>query len=227
MRFCMAMVTACFLYPQIAFPQGLQGFSCSFAKDRWKPEDWIMVKSPRWDHMGTWVQEDQHILNQVPADATPEDLRGKRASESYTSMVLKRRFRGSLDIKVAMAFDDRMAPLLVLAPSLGEDGQGRPEYREHWEIVLYDRGINVWQHLWENDKPAWRKAAYWVFPVEAKTMHQLEVQVNRTPRGDMLVVRLGDREMGYLEASLPEEFHVGITACEGVNRFQSFTVAPR
>ena len=121
-------------------------FHCSFARGAWDPNRWMLVKSPRWSHFGGWVQKDDCIENETPADAAAKDLLGKRAPETYTSMVLKRTFSGNVVVRSTMEFTDRMAPLIVLAPTLGKAAKGRPEYREHYEVVLYDGGINVWHH---------------------------------------------------------------------------------
>lgn len=199
-------------------------YRCRFAPDEWRADDWQLVKSPRWPQRGTWVQEADAIRNATPPDATPEDMLGKRAGETYTSMVLKTPFEGNLTIAAEMSFDHRMAPLIVLAPELGQDADGYPEYREHWEIVLFDQGINIWHHTFADGKPAWRKAAYARFAVDPGKPHHLTVEIRQTRNGREISVRCGEQQFGYLEPNLPERLHVGLTGCEGVNRFQSFRV---
>jgi len=203
---------------------GAESYACRFVKDHWQASDWTMVKSPRWDRMGQWVQEDDCIRNEVPDDADAAALRGRRAGETYTSMVVARTFSGNVTVRTTFSFDDQMAPLVVLAPELGRDGQDRPEYREHVEIVAYNKGINVWHHTWTDGKPAWAKLDYWNLELLPKTRYRLEVQVNHSARGPMLVVRLDDREMGCRLEALPVACYVGITGCEGVNRFYDFSV---
>lgn len=197
-----------------------------FTPDGWRSQDWLLVKSPRWPHQGAWIQEADAIRNTTPADATREDMLGKRAGETYTSMVLKEAFEGNLRIAAEMSFEHRMAPLVVLAPRLGEDAEGYPEFREHWEIVLYDQGINIWHHTYTDGKPAWRKAAYATFAVEPDTYHRLVVEIRRTRNGREISVRCGEHRFGYLEPKLPDRLQVGLTGCEGVNRFRTFSVTP-
>ena len=197
-----------------------QEFSCSFGKDQWQSNKWIHVKSPRWDYQGKWIQKDNHIENQVPDGATPKDLLGKVAGQTYTSMVLKEKFKGNVTISSNMEFTDRMAPLIVIAPELGENTNGIPEYREHFEIVLFDKGFNVWHHIFKNGKPSWKKAAYSNFTLKPNTRYTLQVKLT----GKMMTIAVDGHEMGYLNASLPNEFHIGITGCEGVNRFYDLSV---
>ena len=39
----------------------------SFAGGGWTPEEWRAVRSPRWSHIGGWVQHADHIANEVRA----------------------------------------------------------------------------------------------------------------------------------------------------------------
>jgi hypothetical protein len=203
---------------------GADSYTCRFTAGQWQAADWTRVKSPRWDRLGEWVQEPDGIRNQTPPGATPAELLGKSSPETYSSMVVARPFEGNLTVRASFTFDDQMAPLIVLAPELGKDAKDQPEYREHFEVVAYDKGINVWHHTWADGKLAWKKAAYWNFELKPKVRYALEVQVNHSSRGPMLVVKLDDREMGYLDTSLPTKCYVGITGCEGVNHFYDFSV---
>lgn len=200
--------------------------SCDFSRGRWNADDWLLVKSPRWDYFGDWVQQDDHLMNQYPADATPKEMLGKRAAETYTSMVYKKQVSGKTTFSATMLFEDRMAPLLVLAGELGADAQGRPEYREHWEIVLYDEGINVWHHEIRDGKPFWRKAAYIKTAYKPGVKYTLEATVEfpRGGKGPQLSVACDGKEFGCLLPDLPSDFLVGVTACEGINRFYDFNM---
>ena len=199
------------------------GVKYSFAAGKWQADDWLQVKSPRWDYRGEWEQRDDHIVNRVPA-GSPEDLQGKLAPQTYTSMILKKQFSGSAVISARMEFDYRMAPLIVIAPTYGADAQGRPEYREHWEIVLYDKGINVWHHYYRDGKPSWRKAAALTTTFKPGVPYRLEVKLEFAASGCFLTVTCGDHTFGYHDDNLPKNYYVGITGCEGSNRFYDFTI---
>jgi len=197
----------------------------SFDPNGWHSSDWLMVKSPRFDYLGQWLQKADGIENQVPANAAPHELMGSRAGETYTSMVLKDRFRGSATIQATMSFADQMAPLIVIASDLGADQKGRPEYRDHYEIVLWNEGVNVWHHGYAEGKPSWQLAAYAKFPLKANTRYEASVQLKHEPGVKSLTVRVADHEFGFSDPALPDLFFAGITACEGVNRFYDFSIA--
>lgn len=199
-------------------------FETSFAKGEWKQDEWIMVKSPRWSYIGKWVQGETFIQNKTPDGATPEEMLGTKSSETYTSMVLKNKFSGEITVKVKMEFADRMAPIIVFAPELGKDKNGIHEYREHFEVVLWDEGINIWHHYYKNGKPFWKLAAFERFPLKPDTQYELKVKFSKRKSDKLLSVNVNGHEFGYMDNSLPNEFYVGITGCEGINRFYSFVV---
>jgi len=199
-------------------------YQCSFAPDKWKSSEWQIVKSPRWPYIGAWEQQKDHISNKIPKDATAHEMLSKRAGETYTSMLLKEKFSGNVDISCTMSFDYRMAPLLVIAPIYGKDAKGQPEYREHFEIVLYNKGLNVWHHYYTNGIPHWRKAAFMKAEFKPKQKYTLNVKINFTKPGPMMTISCDGKTFGYIDDTLPQVFYIGLTACEGVNRFYDFKV---
>ncbi len=139
----------------------------------------------------------------------------------------------ALEISCTMEFNFDQGPQIVLARDLGEDENGCQEYRKHFEIVLWSRGINIWHHTYENANPYWMRTAYGRFPLEKQTPYELRVRiedpVERAGRpgtaGKMTVASVdGKNIFAYHEPALPEEIHVGIIGCASINRFYSFTV---
>ena len=193
-----------------------------FKPGKWDPSAWMNVKSSRWDYVKDFVQAEDHIVNPCP-DVSDEELYAKHVTEVYASQVLKEPIREKACISCTMSFDHLMAPLIVLAPRLGKDAKGRPEYREHHEIVLYNEGINVWHYTFEDGQPKWHLAAFLRAPFAAKTRHCLKVTVERR-REVQVTIECGGHVFGYQDEYLEDEFYAGITACEGRNRFYDFTV---
>lgn len=195
-------------------------YACNFSPRGWSAADWIAVGSPRWAWRGSWVQEEDHIRNQVPAGVSGEELLGARAPETYASQVWREPVCGPLRVGAEVSFDERMAPLVVLAPELGADCNSQPQYREHYEVVLYDEGINVWHHTMALGRPRWQKLAHQAFAVAPRQRHRLEVETGPAK----LLVRAAGQEVQVPCPALPERCFVGLTGCEGVNRFYHFSV---
>ena len=203
-------------------------FSTSFARGKWNANDFVMVKGPRWENFGSWAQMDDHIVQNVPEDASEKDLQTRMHSEAYVAMCFAKKIKMAKKVicSSTMSFDYRMAPLIVIAPELGKNDQtGVPEFREHWEIVLYDKGINVWHHTWEDGKPAWVKFSYLLENYLPKTPYQLQCTITDTPKGQMLEVECNGKKFGCFLPDLGKEFYLGIIGCEGRNRFYDFKIA--
>ncbi len=107
--------------------------------------------------------------------------------------------------------------------------RGVPEVRNHWEICLYDRGVNVWHHFFENGVQTWHKAASLVLPerewFKPGVVYDLRVTVARNKHGlKEMRVEVGDYLLTYVDDGLPDRFHAGIIACDGRNFFYDFRV---
>lgn len=202
----------------------------SFARGRWNPADFVSVKSWRWPHMGTFKQVDDAIVNVLPGPSPEEVFRTMNAT-SYAALLHRRRFSLGCTVSARMAWDYRMAPIIVLAPDLGRSATGEPEFRDHWEVCLYDEGINVWHHFFEDGVQKWRKSASLALPKDrlfkANEIHDLSVKLARTRKGDReMTVTCGGYTLTCIDARFPETFYAGVIGCEGRNWFYDFRVKP-
>ena len=203
-----------------------------FSRGRWDESEWIIVKSPRLDYCRGFTQRDGWIENICP-DLSAKEIFEKHNNAVYSGMVYKDRFRLGAEVSSKMGFDYRMAPLIVIAPELGRSNDGKPEFREHWEVVLYDLGLNVWHHYMTADgKPAWYKSASLKLKPEdaykPNLRHDLKVKISKNGKGHKeMIVTCGDSVLQYVDDSLPDEFYAGILGCEGRNMFYDFHVKSR
>ncbi len=199
-------------------------FKCEFQSGKWNKADFMEVKSSRWENVNTFRQENGHIVNVCPKDATPKEMLSKRAPETYAAMIWKNPIKGKAVISSTMSFDYRMAPSIVIAEKPGVSKKGFPEFRTHYEVVLFDQGINVWRHWFVNGKQIWKKAAFLKADFKPNTKYELKVTVYNSNRGPVWVVSCGGHEFGFIDDQFPKEFYAGIIACEGVNRFYDFKI---
>lgn len=199
-------------------------YTCVFTPDGWKRDDWLQVKTPRWDELGAWIQAADHIENRVPDGLTADQLAS--CHEAYVSMLLKEPLVGDAAVSSTMSFSDRYAPSIVLAGELATNpsADDMAEYREHWEIVLYADGINVWHHEFRDGKPFWRLAAWFKHDFSSQVKYRLEAKVAFTAKVPLLTVSCDGQTFGCMLPTLPRTYRVGLTACEGVNCFYDFQV---
>lgn len=194
-----------------------------FGENAWNPDEWLIVRSPRWTDISHWEQNSDHIANYIPADLRPEDMQmGRdRTGETYISMLLKQPVTGNARMSTVCAFDGRMAPLIVLSRELS------PVHHEHLEVVLYDRGLNLWHHFYEDGKPYWKLVAFLDLDLKAGEKYELTTEILFANKGKFLIMGCNGKTFGCRIAdNWPETYYVGFTACEGKNRFYDFSLTP-
>ena len=199
----------------------------SFARGRWNPDDFVNVKALRNAGVCPFDQKDDCIVNHCP-DISGEQVFRTCQDSVYAALVHKSLFAVGEKISSNMMFDYRMAPIIVIADGLGKDEKtGYPEFRGHWEVCLYDQGVNVWRHFVEDGKQKWYKAASLRLPereyFKANVKHDLQVSVTRNKRGRKeMLVAVGGYTLTYVDDELPDVFQAGVIACEGRNFFYDF-----
>ena len=122
-------------------------------------------------------------------------------------------------------FEKFGAPIIVFTDDLRVDENGHSIYDKHFEVVAYEDGINIWHIV-----PCPEKVEYPVdptllaskkFSIDANSLIQMKVVIEKDcikawVNGEYLEVPVDD---------LPQDtFWVGITACEGINRFYNLIV---
>lgn len=200
-----------------------------FARGKWSAADFIQVKSWRNTYVGSFDQRDDAIVNRCP-ELPGKEIFEKHCSDVYAALVHREKVPFGSTVSSRMAFDHRMAPLIAFAPALATNATGQVEFREHWEIVLYDRGLNVWHHYFENGEQKWFKAAALELPkgidFQKDKVYDLAVQTVRNRRGRKeMIVRCGGYTLSYVDDALPDSFYAGIVGCEGRNLFYDFRVS--
>ena len=187
----------------------------SFADKSYRDEGIVCANSYRWHEVADFKEEADCIVNgQSDALATGYDNASLMLTEPYTGDVL---------IQTRCSFDAWGAPLIVISEDLAKDADGVWRYREYYEVVLYEEGVNVWRMTTnEKDEVTWKKMMSVSFPVAPKEIHTLAVRV----LGDTLEILADGHEMSVCLPDLFARYFVGIDACENINRFYDLSVTP-
>lgn len=194
-----------------------------FSRGRWDPSAWLTFKSVRWEYTGGFDQLDDCIVNRSDPAWNDEDLYTNHVTEVYASIVWPKKLTGStIEVSSTMSFDHLMAPLIVLTPELDKDEKGRYAFKKHYEVVLYNEGLNVWHYTYENGKLSWHLAAFARAPFDPKKRYELKVTMSKGKKEMRMTVECGGVKFGFEDADLPESFYAGVTGCEGRNRFYDF-----
>ena len=183
----------------------------SFAKNAWNEEEWLYAASKVTPYRARFIQEDAFIKN--------NRIDGSNGYE-YISMVLKEKFTKNIRVEVEASFEKYGAPLIVLSNDLKSLDNGSIEYGTHYEIVAYEKGINAWHIFVDNGKQIVKNIFRAQFPVKEKERFILSLELN----DKTLKAGIGGISFSISSDFLPEEFHVGITACEGINHFYNMKI---
>ena len=143
----------------------------------------------------------------------------ERGVYDYVSVAHKDVFHSGAKVSVECSFDKFGAPLITIANSIYTDSDGKSMYGDHYEVVSYKDGCNIWYITKAQEgsaKPFVNIKCLSVhFPIEEGSRLNLSVKVV----GKLLCVELNGVRFDYLADKLAENFRLGITGCEGVNRF--------
>lgn len=186
-----------------------------FSKEKWNKDELFYAYNPASVDRATFRQEDDFIVN------------GKGNSFcGYEMIPLLSKEKCSLGatLETECLFESFGAPLIVVTNDLSKDENGYFVYGKYYEVVAYEEGINIW-----SVKPAPKGADC---PIDATLLatKKFEIKGNTRINIKMQVEKEHIKAWvngEFLEADalgLPSEFYAGITACEGINKFYSFSI---
>ena len=139
----------------------------------------------------------------------------------YVSIVHRERVRKGAKVSMECSFEHYGAPLLTLANDMWTDEEGHLRYGAHYEIVAYESGCNVWFVSKAPEgitRPFVAKNCLRLrFPIAEGSVFTLHVEL--LERG--VRVELLGQNFDLPLPELAEEVYLGVTACEGLNRFYS------
>ena len=205
-----------------------QARTIDFSDGQWNRREFFEVRNDDWDRGAPVVQKPDCIMNANNPSWSDEELFKHHQIDVFSSLVLTNRFRGDVTFSSRMSFDHRMAPALVIAGELGADSQGRLAFRDIYEIVLFDEGLNVWRHRRPNGgKSEIEKVAYAKHGYKKHTQYELQVVVKRKrSHGGRLTtdveVSSDGVSVGFRDETVPEVFRIGLIGSEGRCRFYDF-----
>ena len=77
--------------------EGVEALSVDFGCGKWNRDEWINVKSSRWDYVKEFIQEEDHITNPCP-DLPDEEIYANHVTDIYASIVYGKKFEAKAKI---------------------------------------------------------------------------------------------------------------------------------
>ncbi len=182
-------------------------------KGQWNQAAFIQAYTYRYKEAPVLRQAEDHIFSDVNAEH-PEGF-------DNISLLTREKFTADVTASIHCAFEGLGCPEIILVESseLCEDGVVR--YGACFEVVLYKGGINVWRHYRKEGKCSWNARLKLSRAVSESELHTLRVSV----RENYLDIELdGETKVTLRADDLPQQFHMGITVCEGIARVYDWQV---
>lgn len=149
---------------------------------------------------------------------------GNEKEFDYISLITKKKYKSGTKLTVNCAFGNYGAPLIVITDDVTDGEYDSKIYGLHFEIVSYKDGCNVWnvspfpervEHPIKSTKIGFAN-----FEIKNDEMITITAEIV----GKKLYIDINGNKIEAEDPNFPDEFHVGITACEGPNRFYDMTI---
>lgn len=165
----------------------------------------------RFPFTPTFFQEEDCIAN----GRNP----GMKDGFDYTTIVTKEKFGAGTKMQLTCSFEEYGAPLITLTDVLGKDENGNLTYDKCHEVVLWEKGLNVWDIFVEEGQIKWNKLLFSEFSVPVNTKYEICLEL----MDKCVKVSAGNQSILLRIENLPDEVYIGITGCENINRFYNVT----
>lgn len=186
-----------------------------FAENAWNQDKLTYAYSYRFEETPEFIQKTDCVENTKNPDAV--------YGFDNISLMSREKFGPGTKLTTRCAFEDLGAPLLVIADQLSTDERGIVRYGDYVEVVLWKNGVNVWRMWMEDGEVTWKQLMGVEFPVSEHDIHTLSVTIE----ADTLHIEADDRKMQLYINHLYPSYHLGINACEGINRFYDLEISKK
>lgn len=182
-----------------------------FEKGKW--EDFFQyVYNVRFPFKPKFIQEEDCIAN----GRNPEMPDGF----DYTTIMTKEKYPLGTKLWLTCSFESYGAPLIMLTDTLNKDEDGDLWYGVGQEFVLWENGFNAFDFFLEDGKLKWNQLLSDNFSVAPGKKHEMclefmENYIRFSVEGKTTLLRV---------ETLADEFYIGITGCENINRIYSVKI---
>ena len=186
-----------------------------FKKGKWNQEDFAYIYGLAVTEYKPFFQDEDCIRN--------TECTSNSWGYDYVSMITKKKYKSGVKFSTKCDFKSYGAPLLVLTNDTFTDENGILRYGLHFEVVAWEEGCNVWSVRPSGNKENPVEVALLAepkFPTAGGSMIDLAVEVE----DKKLKITMNGQYFEVEHPELPEEFHIGLTACENLNKFYDLIV---
>lgn len=183
----------------------------NFGASGWENE-LTTAYSYRFSENPKFTQKDGYITTVVNKE--------HREGFDNISLLTKEKYTAGVKATLRCAFEDVGCPEIIIVENAEDCEDGEVRYGACFEVVLWKNGVNVWRHFRDGGRCHWHLRLGDSFNVTENDIHTLTVTVEE----QYLVINVDGKRIKLRVEDLPKEFHVGLTACEGIVRLYDYEV---
>ena len=175
-------------------------------------KDFMYVYSPIVKSYPTFEEQENCLVNRY--DEGLEDY-------EYISIISADTYK-SAKLRAKCDFHKYGAPIIVfgndISEAVGKDGKKHLFYGVHFEVVAWEQGCNIWyivpcpERTEHPVRPT--KILAESFKIEDGSLIDMAVEV----KDGTIFAEMNGRRFSVSHPQIPAEFHIGYTACEGINK---------
>lgn len=185
----------------------------SFGNESWQ-QDLTTAYSFRFTERPQFLQQADHITTSANSE--------HREGFDNISLLSREKYGSGVKARLLCAFDGLGCPEIIIVEKTELCPDGAVRYGACFEVVLWKNGVNVWRHYMDeaDHHCYWHKRLGLNLPVTEGEIHELAVDVIR----NYIVFSIDGVSVKLRAEDLPEAFHMGVTACEGIVRLYDFKI---
>lgn len=179
----------------------------------------------------------RYIYSLVPKEHRQFDLREDCIANysednpddfAYISVITKKKYKLGTRVSAKCSFVGSGAPLIVFTDDVREGSDGTLLFGLQFECVAHEGGCNIWRIVPApgQERPIkTMNIAFVQFPIEQDSIVDISAVIEEDSIGRRkMTVTINGVVLGCMHVDFPEEFYVGITACESRNKFYELTI---
>lgn len=182
------------------------------------PSDFMYVYSPIVKIYPTFCCDGNCLYNRFDKE---------QGDYEYISIVTREKYKKAT-LTAVCDFHKYGAPLLVfgndIAESVGKDGNRHLFYGVHFEVVAWENGCNIWylQPYPEREEHPVKPTK--ILAKSFKINENTPIEISVTVESGKLSGEINGIAFSVEHPEIPGEFHIGYTACEGINKLYKLTL---
>ncbi len=189
-----------------------------FSKDNSWQEDFMYVYSPIVKSYPVFEKQKDCLANRFDNDLNEYE---------YISIITKDTYKKA-SLSVKCNFNKYGAPLIVfgndIKEAVGKDGTKHLFYGVHYEVVAWEQGCNIWYIVPFPERKEHPVKPTKILAQSFKIENEAPIEMTVEVCNGIIIAEINGNRFSVSHPQTPQQFHIGYTACEGINKLYGMTL---